>query len=128
MAKQADPAGAMARLLQDAFWAWAGGLRVALPCRILSYDQATQTATVLPLIKTGDDDPAPIESVPALGQRFMIGGYETYCPPALHTGDVVLVVFADREIKTAIRGQPVVPEFNRQHSIMDGVIVGVFGG
>nr|WP_249436153.1 Gp138 family membrane-puncturing spike protein [Paenibacillus sp. Marseille-Q4541] len=99
-----------------------------MPCEILSYNQSNQTATIKPLIRSITDvDSAPIEDVPALGQRLMINGYETYCPPVYHRGDVVLVVFTDRECKGILQGQSSGPQYSRQHSIMDGVIVGVFG-
>ncbi|CAH1190290.1 hypothetical protein PAECIP111893_00259 [Paenibacillus plantiphilus] len=126
--KNPDPAGTLARLMLAGMNKKYGVLNVALPCRVLSYDASSCLATVQPLVRSGPDKPAPIESVPALGQRYSVdGGAEQIFKPSLHVGDVVLVVCADREIKNTLAGQIASPDTARQHNLNDAVIVGVFG-
>jgi hypothetical protein len=124
---KSDPAGALAKGLQQIVTLVASSINVALPCKVLSYNSTTHRARVQPLIRTGVDVPAVIEEVPALGQRLLVGGVPTYYPPALQDNDVVLVVFSDRQIRDSLGGQVAVPESSRSHDLNDAVIVGVFG-
>lgn len=121
-----DPAGTLAKLLAAMDGKQSGKLNVAIICRVLAYNMATCKATVQPLIRTGQDDPAPIQSVIALGQRIEVDGTEQSYKPVLRTGDVVFVVFADYEIKNGLTGSVSSPDTARQHDKNDGVIVGIF--
>ncbi|PZD96404.1 hypothetical protein DNH61_07795 [Paenibacillus sambharensis] len=122
-----DPASTLARLVRQSLNKDAGALHVALPCRVESYNLETCRATVQPLIRTGSTDPAPIEAVPALGQRLIVDGAEKVFRPSLQRGDTVLVVIADREIKNTMSGRISTPDSGRQHDLNDAIIVGVFG-
>ncbi|MBW7452434.1 Gp138 family membrane-puncturing spike protein [Paenibacillus sepulcri] len=124
--KNPDPAGTLARLMAAALSGQLAALNVAIPCRVMAFDTSTCKATVQPLIRSGSANPALIQSVPALGQRLSVGGVEQVYRPALHVGDTVLVVCADREIKNALSGQMANPDSGRTHNINDAVIVGVF--
>ncbi|WP_230875850.1 Gp138 family membrane-puncturing spike protein [Paenibacillus campinasensis] len=122
-----DPAGELAKLLRGYGSKGAAQISVSLPCVVLAYDQDKGRASVQPLIQTGDFKPAPIPSVPVLGQRLSVGGgAEQEYIPVYKPGDVVLIVCADREIKNALSGQVSRPDTNRQHSLNDAVIVGIF--
>ncbi len=124
-----DPAGTLAKLLQGIGGKQAGGIHVAAICRVLSFDAATCKATVQPLIRSGSEDPAPIQNVPALGHRYAVdGGAEQVYKPMLKKGDVVLVVYADHEIKNGLNGQVASPDSLRMHDKNDAVIIGVFPG
>lgn len=124
-----DPAGTLARLLNGHTGKQSGGIHVAAICRVLSFDSSTCRATVQPLIRSGKDDPAPITNVPAVGHRYSVnGGAEQVYKPVLHTGDVVLVVYADQEIKNGLAGQVASPDSLRQHDKNDAVIIGIFPG
>ncbi|MDH6370545.1 hypothetical protein M2444_002325 [Paenibacillus sp. PastF-3] len=107
---------------------------VALPCKVLSFNADTLTASVQPLLKLSNAEPAPISSVPFIGQHFKfsldIGNglreYETIMRPVLKRGDTVFVVCADAEIKNTLTGKVAAPDTARRHSRNDAVIVGVF--
>jgi hypothetical protein len=126
--KQPDPAASMAKLLKNFNSKQNDGLRVADICRVLTFDAASCRATVQPLIRSGSDDPAPIQNVPAIGQRLLLEGsqVEQVYKPALHVGDVVLVLFADQEIKNGLAGRVTSPDTQRRHDKNDAVIIGVF--
>jgi hypothetical protein len=99
-----DAAGAISRLIRAALDSLAESLHVGLPCKVVSFDAAAMTATVQPLVRIGNADPAVIQGVPALGQRLLLNGVPTICPPSLVAGDIVFVVCADREIKNVLQG------------------------
>lgn len=128
-----DPAGALARILERDKSKQADGINVALPCKVISFDPATLTASVQPLLKLTGAEPAQIMSVPVTGQKVKfeidIGQgpqeFETVMRPALERGDTVYVVFADAEIKNTLTGQVAAPDTSRRHSRNDAVIVGV---
>lgn len=69
-----DPAASMATLLQSLVDKAMSDIHVGLPCRIITFDESSCTADVLPLIKTGEDEPAMILNVQALGQKLNIDG------------------------------------------------------
>ncbi|MDQ0876757.1 hypothetical protein QFZ77_005416 [Paenibacillus sp. V4I3] len=121
-----DPAGAIGALIFGAIEKMAATLSVSFPCRIISYDAGSGMATIQPLIRKTDSDPAPILNVPVLGQRFLVDGVERVYTPALHAGDTVLVVCTDNELKNALNGQIAVTNSKRSHDHNDAVIVGVF--
>ncbi|OMF28299.1 Gp138 family membrane-puncturing spike protein [Paenibacillus sp. FSL H8-0259] len=128
-----DPAGALARILDRDKAKQSDSINVALPCKVISFDPVTLTASVQPLLKLSGSEPAQILSVPVTGQKMKfeldIGQgpqeFETVMRPALEQGDTVYVVFADAEIKNTLTGQIAAPDTSRRHSRMDAVIVGV---
>lgn len=130
-----DPAGALARMLGGHGAKQADGINVAMPCKVITFDPATLTASVQPLLKLSGSDPAQIMSVPVVGQKYKfkldIGtgkgpqDFETIMRPALSPGDTVYVVCADAEIKNTLSGRVAAPDSSRRHSRMDAVIVGV---
>lgn len=107
-------------------------INTAMPAKILSYDESTCTAKIQPLFKVKEKGKEPqslpaIEGVHALKQKYKVnGGAEQTFTPALNTGDVVLVVFSQRALDSAIDGNIVYPAKNRMFSIHDAVIVGCF--
>lgn len=132
-----DPAGALARIMGGHGARQADGINVALPCKVITFDPGTLTASVQPLLKLSGSDPAQIMSVPVAGQKFKfkldidIGTgkkpqeFETVMRPALQPGDIVYVVCADAEIKNTLTGRVAAPDSGRRHSRNDAVIVGV---
>ncbi|RPK29875.1 Gp138 family membrane-puncturing spike protein [Paenibacillus xylanexedens] len=121
-----DPAAAMANLLRSLVDQAMSDIHVGLPCKVITFDESTCTADVQPLIKTGDDDPAMILGVQALGQKLKIDGVQKVCKPDLATGDIVYVSFADGEIRNTLTGSVAKPNTTRSHDRNDAVIVGVF--
>jgi len=121
-----DPAGTLAKVMQQLAASLAASINVALPCKVLAYDGSR--ARVQPLIKTGADAPAVIDGVPVVKQRLQIGDLPpTVYAPILEPGDVVLVEFCDRAIRDALGGQVSTPESPRTHALQDAVIVGMIG-
>lgn len=120
-----DPAGTLAKAMQQIAATMAASINVAIPCKVLEF--AGGRARIQPLVRTGAAPPAIIDGVPALGQRVLINGASTWCEPDLQAGDVVLAVFCDRPIRDAIGGQVAAPASPRSHALQDAVIVGVFG-
>ncbi|GKU78570.1 Gp138 family membrane-puncturing spike protein [Paenibacillus sp. L3-i20] len=124
--KQADPSAALSMMLTRWWNKKSGGMHVAFPCKVLSYQATINRACLQPLIRTTTSEPAIIEHVPVLGQRYLIDGIETTCVPFVKAGDIVLVVCADRELKNAQTGKVAKPDSSRMHDVNDAVIVGVF--
>lgn len=122
-----DPAAAMAKLLQSLIDKAMADIHCGTPCKVIKFDEATCTADVQPLIRTTSDDPAMILNVQALGHRYKVDGVEKEYKPSLHPGDVVMVLFADNEIRNALTGSVASPDTSRAHDRNDAVIVGVFG-
>lgn len=131
--RKTDPAGAMARILKGHAAMQKGNIDVALPCKVITFDPVTLTASVQPLLKLSGGDPAQIMSVPVAGQKYKfemnigsgIQEFETIMRPALSPGDTVFVVCADAEIRNTLSGRVAAPDSVRRHSRMDAVIVGV---
>lgn len=123
---KADAAGTLSKLIDGFVNRAMAGVHVAIPCRVVTFDEATCRADVQPLIRTGDDAPAVIQNVPSLGRKRKIGPEVEIEKPFYETGDVVYVVCADREIKNTLSGQVATPDSARTHDINDAVIVGVF--
>lgn len=121
-----DPAASLAKLLQSLVEKAMSDIHVGLPCKVITFDEAKCTADVQPLIKTGDDEPAMILNVQALGQKLKIDGAKKVCMPDLAPGDVVFVSFADGEIRNTLTGEVAKPDTSRAHDRNDAVIVGVF--
>lgn len=108
-------------------------LRVALPGRVEKYDDATQRADVLPLLKDtfpgedGADEVVPLPVLPGVPVIFPgAGGYRVKLP--LAAGDVVLLVFSDRSLdKWKAVGGEVDPIDLRQHHLSDAVAIAGLG-
>ncbi|GBF73046.1 hypothetical protein PA598K_01331 [Paenibacillus sp. 598K] len=128
-----NPAGTLSRLLGGQGGQQADRLNVALPCKVVAFDETTLLADVQPLLKLTGDQPAQLLGVPTLGQKvsftLQLGSstypVETTMRPKLQRGDVVFVVCADAEIKNTLSGQVAAPDTGRRHSRNDAVIVGV---
>lgn len=128
-----DPSGALARIFEGYKEKHSDNINVALPCKVITFDPATLNASVQPLLMLTAAQPAPILSVPVIGQKVKfeldIGNgkqeFETIMRPALEPGDTVYVVCADAEIKNTLSGRVAAPDSRRRHSRNDAVIVGV---
>lgn len=123
-----DPSGSLANLLQAIAEKIGGDIHVGFPAKVVAFDESTMTASVHPLIRTGSDDPAMIQSAQVLGQRLRLfeGGTEQEYAPVYKPGDLVYVTVADREIKNATGGAVARPDTSRQHDANDAVIIGIF--
>ncbi|MCR8636189.1 Gp138 family membrane-puncturing spike protein [Paenibacillus radicis (ex Xue et al. 2023)] len=118
-------------------------LYVCFPCRVISFDSASGMAVVQPLFRKADKEPALIQNVPAIGQKHIVKEHEQTIVdqgiertiiikeheeihfPNVKSGDTVLVVCADGEIRNTLSGQVAIPVSKRMHSKNDAVIVGV---
>lgn len=101
------------------------------PGRVESYKDATQTASILPMLKRSyllDDgtketlDLPKIDNVPVLNARG--GGF--YISMPLEKNDLVLLVFCDRSIdkyKSSTGAQPIDPIDLRTSDISDAVAI-----
>ncbi len=101
-------------------------LRVSAPARVVTYDAATQRATVqlefLPVAYVGDDEvpQAPI-LIPGAAVRWL-GGSLGYVTTPLVPGDTGHVVFSDRCLSVWLQqGAPVDPLNSRTHDLADAV-------
>lgn len=123
-----DPSGTLYQMVSGLLDKQLSEVRVGIPCRVISFDAAACTADVQPIIRTSDNDPALIHSVPVLGQRMVAAGgaEEIIYKPVLKNGDTVFVVCSDRELNNARTGKVSKPDTGRRHNVNDAVIVGVF--
>lgn len=125
MKQRTDPAAAIAQLIRRYGDHLTATVRVAIPCKVVTFDEAKMTALVQPLIKDSEN-PAPV-TARVLSQRFNTGnGQAVEYRSQLVADDTVMVLFCDREIKNAFQGRPAAPDSARRHSLMDGVVIGVF--
>ncbi|MDQ0169188.1 Gp138 family membrane-puncturing spike protein [Paenibacillus tundrae] len=122
-----DPAASLAKLLTSLIEQAMSNIHCGTPCKVVKFDEAACTADVQPLLRTSTDDPAMILNVQALGHRYKVDGVEKEYKPSLRPGDVVMVQFADNEIRNALTGSVAKPDTSRSHDRNDAVIVGVFG-
>lgn len=122
-----DPASTLSEVISQMMVHQLGAVHVGFPCRVISFDEVTYKADVQPLIRTTDSEPAIIQGVPVLGQRFKVNEIEQVYRPSLKSGDTVYVVCADHEIKNGMNGQLASVDTERRHDVNDAVIVGVFG-
>ncbi|WP_322925438.1 Gp138 family membrane-puncturing spike protein [Paenibacillus campi] len=122
-----DPSGVLGALLAAFQKKIGNDLHVSFPCRVIAYDETKRLASVQPLVRITDDEPALIERVPVMGQRLKIlsgGSPQDYVPVYL-PGDTVLVSVCDNEIKNVLSGSVATPDSTRQHDRNDCVIIGV---
>lgn len=111
-------------------------LNTAMPCKVLAYDETKRTAKIQPLFMVkefgqNERSLAPIENVPVLFQRYKVHNVVTFTEsvemiPDLRNGDIVQVIFNQRAIDEAIKGNNTFPGTARMFDIHDAVIVGVF--
>lgn len=101
-------------------------IRTAVPSRVVSYDAATQRATIQPDIlavmntERGTQSQLPIElvEIPIAWPRTSMG-YLTF---PLGKDDTGLLVISDRSIdKWSTQGVATDPGFNHTHNLIDGV-------
>lgn len=102
------------------------GIRTAVPSRVVTYNDATQRATIQPDIlavmntEVGIQPQLPIElvEIPIAWPRTKLG-YLTF---PLAKDDTGLLVISDRSIdKWSTQGVPTDPGFNHTHNLIDGV-------
>ncbi|WP_068792118.1 Gp138 family membrane-puncturing spike protein [Brevibacillus laterosporus] len=107
-------------------------LHTATVAKVVTYDKATRRASVQPLIKQKVKGkgivPLPLlEGVPVLKQHFEVAGMVQEYLPVLQPGQIVLLVFSERAIDHALKGEHALPNARRRHSLSDAVVVGVLG-
>ena len=113
-------------VIQDAIRYHLGEVNTAIPARILSYDPATQSAEIQPLIKRRYKDGQVIDRAPITGVPVVFpaagGGIITF---PVQEGDTVLAIFSQRSIDRWVRGdgEPVDPGDNRKHDISDAMAI-----
>ena len=95
-------------------------LHCALPGKVISFDEGTQTAEIQPAVKAGSLAYPPLKDVPV----FMPVPFE------VHPGDACLVVFADIDVDAWLAsGEPEEPLSSRRHALSDGfAFVGIKTG
>ena len=114
-------AGGFERALDASSQGLALGLRVALPCRVLSFDPVKQTVAAQPVIQQllsdGSSEAYPaLQDVPVYCQRG--GGFVVTMP--IKAGDPCLVIFGDRCIDNWFAGNEAAPADYRMHDLSDG--------
>lgn len=119
----------LASVLQHAQQAAIAGLHVAGPARVLSYDDATHTCSVQPLIKRAYQNEAGervaetqpvIQGVPV---AFLGGGGARIKFPVL-PGHTVLLVYCSSSIdRYKIQGGLVDPQDDRRHHLSDAIAI-----
>jgi len=119
--------------LEDVMWAISGAAvgraHTALPGRVLSYDAASQTADVKPMVRgvvlsQNEDFNDQTEELPAVPRVPVLwprsGGFYFHAP--LAAGDSVLLVFLERDASKWIRtGELSDPADLRMHSLAHAV-------
>ena len=90
--------------------------------RIEKYDSSNMKADVVPLIKSEDSkDVSMLIEVPV--SLIKAGGF--IIRPPYKKGDIVVVVFADRDIDNVLlSGKVSSPNSTRKHSLDDAIVVG----
>ncbi len=94
----------LAQLLVSAMDSQLNNLHTAMPCRVASYDAATQTANLQPQIKNPvktEDGEVRYEELPILPNvpvAFPRGGNGFYMTFPLTAGDFGMVIFSERSI------------------------------
>lgn len=94
----------------------------AMVGRIERFDASKMKADVLPLIRSKNGaKPSMLIGVPV--SMLRAGGF--VIRPPYKKGDIVLVVFVDRDMDNfMLSGRQSTPETNRTHSLDDAVVVG----
>lgn len=91
-------------------------INVSMIGKIQDYDSKTNTATIIPLHMTENEEYQPLTMVP-IGY-FNLGGYKFKIKPL--KGDIVILVFIDYDIDNIlIDGQTKTANTERRHSLED---------
>lgn len=94
--------------------------------RIKSFDGAKMTADVIPLLKRKLADGRTID-MPVISQApvMFLHANGFFVRPPLKPGDLVVVVFAEREIDAVLlSGSPQAPTSTRHHGLEDAIVLG----
>lgn len=121
------PTPRLEHVLSDAFTAFMRDVHVGMPGRVESYDAATQTADVQPLVDRPDTDEAgdpTTETLEVITRVPVVfaggGGYSETFP--LAAGDTVWLAFASCSLdRWSARGDKVDPEDERRFHLSDAV-------
>lgn len=106
------------------------GLRVMLPGRVESYDQAALRVSVQPLIQHGFIDPETgnrvVERLPVVTDVPIVfpgsGGVRVRFP--INRGDTVMLVFSSSSLdRWLVSGREVDPSDDRRHHLTDAIAV-----
>lgn len=94
--------------------------------RIKSFDGKRMTADVTPLLKRKLNDGRTID-MPVISQApvMFLHANGFFVRPPLKPGDLVVVVFAERELDAVLlSGSPQTPTSNRHHGLEDAIVLG----
>lgn len=94
--------------------------------KIKSFDGQKMTADVIPLGKRRLSD-GRVESMPVISQAPVMFLYANgfFVRPPLKPGDLVVVVFAERELDAVLlSGSPQAPTSTRHHGLEDAIVLG----
>jgi len=121
----------MSELVTRAVRKAARNIRVAMPCRVVSYDPGRSMVAVEIVMPEREDDGRETAQpvIPEVPVSFPRGGGFFMTHP-ISAGDTGLVVFGDRDVGGWVAdGDTAMPESERMHSITDGFFIpGVQGG
>jgi hypothetical protein len=101
-------------------------LHTCLLGKIQSFDGQKMTADVVPLAKRKLAD-GRMEAMPLISQAPVMFMYANgfFIRPPLKPGDLVVVVFAERELDAVLlSGTPQAPSSNRHHGLEDAIVLG----
>ncbi|TPR40397.1 Gp138 family membrane-puncturing spike protein [Apilactobacillus micheneri] len=96
--------------------------------QVKTFDESKKTADIIPLVddKGGIDEAVKINKCPVLMPALMkLNENNRYVYDPLKTGDVVFIVFANRNLDN-FEGGKYSKDSERMHSINDAVVVGKF--
>lgn len=94
-------------------------VRTGMLCKVITFDQATHTASLQPLIKQKIQG-QPEEPLPPIPDAPVVRHIEELSP-----GDIVVTLAVDRAIDEALSGQMAFPADRRHHSLFDSIVIGV---
>lgn len=122
----------LADLIEAAFRSRMAEIPHALPGVVVSYDPATQSATVRPCVRfkrvleSGEEEAYQPPAIGGVPVGFYNGGNTTYSITfPIEPGDLILIVFLDRSIEeyldaaSATAAADVTPSDNRRFSLQD---------
>lgn len=94
-------------------------VRTGMICKVVTYDPATHTASLQPLIKQklSNQPDEPLPPIPDAPVSRHIS--------ELMSGDMVITIAVDRAIDDVLGGQMAFPSDRRHHSLFDSIVIGV---
>ena len=101
-------------------------LHTCLLGKIQSFDGQKMTADVIPLLKRKLAD-GRVEALPVISQApvMFLHANGFFIRPPLKPGDLVVVVFAERELDAVLlSGSPQAPTSTRHHGLEDAIVLG----